>query len=580
MNQSQKTIALLLSALDDSYNEAICRGVNQACEENSYNLVVLPGTYLNRKTFPRDESPFTYQFTTIYEYLNAQNISGMIIAAGAIAAYTDDDDMLRFLSHYKDIPMVLISSNYEGYTCINYDNSSGVRAGLEHLINAGCRHFGVLRGPQGNTEMVERFTTFMKVMEEHGIPVTEDQILDVHLSEDNHEACKAFLKKNRGIEAITCANDNSALDLCDEIKKLGLTIGRDIKVVGYDNTIASAKADPPLATVSADPVDLGHEAVSYLELKMAGKRTDSFNLPAMLVVRESIGSGTVEYAGSAQKSLSAMSVDEAFGFIFYKFRGSGIITKNTPVYQAFSRISNALRSLIDMEEINDDVYTEVTATFDRFLSSRAAQYADMDNLLDYCEELRIDTVEHLDIESQIYVENIYHELLKMMLKSVEDDTALSEEKHKKHDIELKHFVEGTEDIMSGDDSGYGNLLSHFDWLGIKNGYLYTFAKPIAHKNQEAFVPDREVYLKAFIQDGSLWKLPAEHQRMELEHIFANDFVGGNRSSMVMLPLFVSEMVYGFVMVELSKEIYENCEFISHQLSVSARIIDLLHQTDI
>lgn len=579
MNTSQKTIALLLSALDDSYNEAICKGVNQACDENSYNLVVLPGTYLNRKTFPKSESPYTYQFTTIYEYLNEKNLAGMIIAASPIGAYTTEDDMLEFLAHYKNIPKVLISSNYAGYTCINYDNSNGIRDGLEYLINTcGCRKFGVLKGPSGNTEMVERFNTFMEVMKQHDIPVTEDQICEVALSDDNHEVCKNFLKKNKDIEAVSCANDNAALDLCDEIKKLGLTPGDEIKVLGYDNTIRSAKADPPLATISADPADLGREAVSYLELKMADKHVDSFNLPATLVLRESLGSSAGDlFRTNKNGNLSSMTTDEAFAFIFYKFRGSGIIVKNTPVYQAFSKIDSALKSLRDANEVNEDTFDDVCMTFERFLTSHASQYADMDNFVAYAEQLRADAELEAEAESQIWIEDIYHELLKVLLKSMEDDTALSEERFRQMSNDMKRFVEGTEDITTGDDAGYGNLLSYFDWLGIKNGYLYTFEKPITHKNLEPFTPPNELYLKAFIQDGSLWKLPAEHQKITLEQLFANDFIGGNRSSMVLLPLFVSETVYGFVMVELTGKVYQNCEFISHQLSVSARIIDLLNK---
>ena len=580
MSNQQTTIALLLSALDDSYNEAICKGVNQACDENSYNLVVLPGTYLNRKTFPKSESPYTFQFTTIYEYLNQHNISGMIIAASPIGAYTSEDDMLEFLAHYKDIPKVLISSDYGGYTCINYDNSNGVRDGLEYLINTcGCRKFGVLKGPSGNTEMVQRYNTFMEVMQKHGIEITKDQICEVALSDDNHETCKNFLKKNKDIEAVSCANDNAALDLCDEIKKMGMTPGDEIKVLGYDNTIRSAKADPPLATISADPADLGREAVSYLELKMAGKHVDSFNLPATLVIRESLGSDSGRIVSTNDsKDLSAMSVDEAFAYIFYKFRGSGIIVKNTPVYQAFSNISNALKSLITAEEVDDFRYEEVVATFDRFLTSQAGQYADMNNMISYVEQLRIDAEMEADTESLVYIKNIYHDLLKILLQSVEDDTALAEEKHRKDNNAMKHFVEGTEDVETGDDEGYGNLLSHFDWLGIKNGYLYTFETPIEHDNLQPFNPPQDVYLKAFVQDGSLWKLPAEHQKISIDHIFANDFIGGNRSSMVLLPLFAGRQVYGFVMIELTNKIYPNCEFISHQLSVAARIIALLHKT--
>ena len=46
MKKDKQTIALLLSGLDDSYNEAICKGVDIACREKSFNLVFLTCSYL------------------------------------------------------------------------------------------------------------------------------------------------------------------------------------------------------------------------------------------------------------------------------------------------------------------------------------------------------------------------------------------------------------------------------------------------------------------------------------------------------------------------------------------------------
>ena len=62
---------------------------------------------------------------------------------------------------------------------------------------------------------------------------------------------------------------------------------------------------------------------------------------------------------------------------------------------------------------------------------------------------------------------------------------------------------------------------------------------------------------------------------ELNNIFNNDFLGGNHFSMVMLPLYFDKTIYGFILLELTDRIYPNCEFISFQLSQSARLINLL-----
>ena len=70
MDNGRKTIALLLSALDNSYDESLCKGVNLACQELGYNLVVLPGNYIKREVTAKDKKPFIYQFNTIYDCVN------------------------------------------------------------------------------------------------------------------------------------------------------------------------------------------------------------------------------------------------------------------------------------------------------------------------------------------------------------------------------------------------------------------------------------------------------------------------------------------------------------------------------
>ncbi|MBQ8914073.1 MAG: substrate-binding domain-containing protein [Lachnospiraceae bacterium] len=577
MDNGRKTIALLLSALDNSYDESLCRGVNLACQELGYNLVVLPGNYIKRTVTSKDKKPFIYQFNTIYDCVNESNISGIIIAAGSIGAFTDEEGVRSFLDNYKDIPMVLVSSIYSGYTCVNYDNSNGIRDGLEYLVEVcGCKKFGMLKGPSGNSEFNQRYDTFMEMMNKYHITVTEDNICNVHPSDDNHDACKAFLKKNPDIEAVFCINDYSALDLCDEIKALGKTPGHEIKVLGYDNTIQSSKAIPPLATISADPVTLGHEAAAYLDLKMKGSNVDSINLPATLVKRDSLGTNDNAYIGSSStRHLAEMDTDEAFDYIFYRLRRSGKSKEQLPEYQAFVKLIESLKLFMNMETIDDDAYFMVSRYFGDFVACNATRYADIENLTRYIDQIKVDSVIRMEMESQINFEYIYQDLYKTILQSTDSDIRASEDRNIFTREDIKKFVQITGDIKDGSDENYTKLLSHLEGLHAKNGYVYMLEEPTIHENMERFVPSGNLKLKAFIQDGSIWNIPEDSQSVELSNIFNNDFLGGNHFSMVMLPLYFDKTVYGFILLELTDKIYPNCEFLSFQLSQSTRLINLL-----
>ncbi len=577
MDNNQKTIALLLSALDNSYDESLCRGVNIACQELGYNLIVLPGNYINREVTAKDQKPFIYQFNTIYDCVNSANISGIIIAAGSIGAFTNETKIREFLDKYKDIPMVLVSSLFDGYTCINYDNSNGIRDGLRYLVETcGCKKFGMLKGPSGNTDFIQRYNTFMETMDKYNIKITDDNICNVHPSDDNHEACKQFLKKNPDIEAVFCINDYSALDLCDEIKAIGKTPGNEIKVLGYDNTIQSSKAIPPLATIAADPVTLGHEAAAYLDVKMAGNKVDSINLPATLVKRDSLGTNDNAYIGSSStRHLAEMDIDEAFEYIFYRLRRSGKNKQQLPEYKSFVKLIESLRLLMDIENVDDDTYIMISRYFGEFIECNATRYADIENLIRYIDQIKVDSITRMDTESQVNFEYIYQDLYKTILQSTDSDIRASEDKNIYTREDIKEFVQITGNIKDGSDESYSKLLSHLEGLEAKNGYIYMLEEPLIHENMEKFIPNGSLKLKAFIQDGSIWNIPADNQSVELNNIFNNDFLGGNHFSMVMLPLYFDKTIFGFILLELTDKIYPNCEFISFQLSQSARLINLL-----
>ena len=65
-------------------------------------------------------------------------------------------------------------------------------------------------------------------------------------------------------QAIVCANDSIAINVCEAIKMIGLKIPADIQVVGFDNTVDSNLYTPSITTVSVDKELLGQEALYML----------------------------------------------------------------------------------------------------------------------------------------------------------------------------------------------------------------------------------------------------------------------------------------------------------------------------
>ena len=65
-------------------------------------------------------------------------------------------------------------------------------------------------------------------------------------------------------DAFVCANGFLAIHLMSALRKMGLSIPRDILVTGFDGTSQSALADPPLTTVQVPSLETGRLAANIL----------------------------------------------------------------------------------------------------------------------------------------------------------------------------------------------------------------------------------------------------------------------------------------------------------------------------
>lgn len=90
-------------------------------------------------------------------------------------------------------------------------------------------------------------------------------------------------------QAIVCANDLMALGVMSAASNLGMTIPKDLGVVGFNDSAFAKDIDPPLTTVRQPAQELGYEAAKLLALKIRGQNVDNRHivLPTQLIVRGS-----------------------------------------------------------------------------------------------------------------------------------------------------------------------------------------------------------------------------------------------------------------------------------------------------
>ena len=179
-----------------------------------------------------------------------------------------------------------------GAPVVGVDNRAGARSAASLLMQLGHRKIGLILGPKGSRDALERKEGYIEILTREGaVPKPEWVFEGPFNAETGRSGMEAFLKSSERPTAICCANDEIAFGAIDAIRSAGLSCPGDVSVVGFDDGMWATACRPALTTVRQPLFDLAERAVSLLveaatRPAMAQFRT-SGDMPAALVIRDS-----------------------------------------------------------------------------------------------------------------------------------------------------------------------------------------------------------------------------------------------------------------------------------------------------
>jgi LacI family transcriptional regulator len=178
----------------------------------------------------------------------------------------------------------------------------GLRQAIEHLTELGHRRIGYV-----GSKLV-RYPLFVAMMTEAGLPFDERfncecpwPARDIGVDwaspkwrEIGKESFARWWENGKETTAVICQNDMTAIGVIEAMREKGLTPGRDLSVVGYDN-VEVRGPDPsehPTLTTIDNPMDLiGRRCAEVLmDQILRGRREIVHEHVAIrLIVRETTG---------------------------------------------------------------------------------------------------------------------------------------------------------------------------------------------------------------------------------------------------------------------------------------------------
>lgn len=190
-----------------------------------------------------------------------------------------------------NIPAVYIDRRpHNAGTLIISDNEMGGYLATMHLIEKGCKKIVMLRDEKLFSTVKSRYAGYLNAHQMLSIPVDNNLCIDVKVGYAYaKDAVTDLIYKKICFDGIFANNDIMAIGAIQALKENKIKVGKDIKVVGFDNVSLTAFSYPSITTISQDAKKLAQRSVDELLklIKHQSKGGDVIVIPVELIERES-----------------------------------------------------------------------------------------------------------------------------------------------------------------------------------------------------------------------------------------------------------------------------------------------------
>ena len=268
-------IGLTLPLVADAYFSPMLSGASEALYERDMRIVLAP-------TFHDHDREMS-----LLDRLMRGTTDGAILMLPEESA-----DELRMLQR-QGFPFVVVDPREappDGIACVAAMHASGAKQATEHLLELGHRRIGAIAGAPGWYATEERLNGFRAALAGAGILPDPGLIVysDWRIPQGT-QAAEQLLSLAEPPTAIFGFNDNVAIGVLHAAHRRGLSVPRDLSVVGFDDTEPARIVTPQLTSVRQPLAEMGRMGVSLLVRLIEGQRVDALRLElaTKLVVRES-----------------------------------------------------------------------------------------------------------------------------------------------------------------------------------------------------------------------------------------------------------------------------------------------------
>ncbi len=264
----------MLRGFDHPLFSGVLNKIRSELETAGYDLIFLSHNFnLGKRTY--------------LEHCIHRNVDGVIV----INPLECTDNLISLTE--AGIPCVSTNDIIAGIPFVLTENKEAGFKACEYFIKKGHKHIGYIGGSYTRNSVAsqERLEGMKEALQYYNYPIDDSYIEQCSswTTEAGHNGMKNLYKRHHDITAIFVASDNLCFGAMDYCHEAGLSIPKDISLIGFDDDNISSRCNPPLTTFKQNDELIGQTAAQLLLQKIAGQQTKTnVRIPATLIERNSV----------------------------------------------------------------------------------------------------------------------------------------------------------------------------------------------------------------------------------------------------------------------------------------------------
>ena len=272
--EAPKVIGVVVPNLVTHYYAAVLDGIEDEASKQGYSVI----SANSHEDFLRESQVI-------------DNFIGMHVE-GIIACLAQDTTDYSHFEEIADmgIPLVFFGRTCmtDKFSCVTANGDEAAQQATQHLIDTGSKRIAFIGGPNHLDMVRRRKHGYLEALRENRLPIDRSLVACDKIDYDVAlQAALRLLERPDRPDAILAFNDIITFAAFNAIKRLDLSIPKDVALIGFTDDVHASYVTPRMSVI-ADQSHLMGVTACQLLLKSIGGDTHIYKeiVPQQLVIRD------------------------------------------------------------------------------------------------------------------------------------------------------------------------------------------------------------------------------------------------------------------------------------------------------